>query len=82
MNAVVVYSTKRCMGCKWTIQTLARAGVDHEVVELEADPGAVALLKAMGFTSAPVVSTGDRWWSGYRPDLLRQIAGDPAPANA
>ena len=73
MNHVVVYSTDQCMDCRMTLRALARSGLNYEVVDLDAAPAAVALVKALGFTAVPVVSTGDRWWAGYRPDLLHQI---------
>jgi len=69
----VVYSLQGCVACRATVRALERAGVDFEVVDLDASPAARQLVKALEFSSAPVVTTGDRWWSGFRPDRIKAI---------
>ena len=70
---VVVYSRQGCGACALTMRALERAGVDFEVVDLDANPAALRLVKALELSSAPVVTTGDRWWSGFRPERIRAL---------
>lgn len=67
MTEVVVYTQPACQPCKATLRRFTAAGVT--VIEHEAADHA-DLLKAMGHMSAPVVMTGVKHWSGYRPDLI------------
>ena len=38
-------------------------------------------LQAAGFQQAPVVITPDNSWTGYRPDLIREVAQQVAADN-
>lgn len=71
---VVVYAQGGCQACRLTQRALERAGVEYEVVDLEASAAARELLLALEFTAAPVVTTGEQWWSGFRPDRIKGIA--------
>ena len=62
---VVVYSLEGCPACRATVRAL---------VDLDRNPAALQLVKALEFASAPVVTTGDRWWSGFRPDRIKAIS--------
>lgn len=67
MTEVVVYTQPNCQPCKATLRRFREAGViaiDYNAADY-AD-----LLKAMGHMTAPVVMTGEKHWSGYRPDLI------------
>ncbi|MEE6289287.1 glutaredoxin family protein [Georgenia sp. MJ173] len=70
---VVVYGRAGCQACWATERALQRAGVDFEVVDLDGNPVALRLVKALEFTSVPVVTTGREWWSGFRPDRIRAV---------
>jgi glutaredoxin-like protein NrdH len=70
---VVVYTQGGCQACRLTQRALERAGVEYEVVDLEANAAARELLLALEFTAAPVVTTGEQWWSGFRPDRIKAV---------
>lgn len=70
---VTVYSKPSCVQCEATKRELDRRGIAYHLVDLEADPEALARVTAMGHRQAPVVVAGDEHWSGYRPDLIKQI---------
>ena len=70
---VVVYAMAGCQACRVTELALQRAGVEYEVVDLDTNPQARGLVRALEFTSAPVVTTGREWWSGFRPDRIKAI---------
>ncbi|MEV4777480.1 glutaredoxin domain-containing protein [Microbacterium sp. LWH12-1.2] len=67
MSEVVVYTQPNCQPCKATLRRFDAAGV---VVKELAASDYTGLLKAMGHLQAPVVMTGVKHWSGYRPDLI------------
>lgn len=72
---VTVYSRKNCVQCTATYRKLDLLGVKYAVVDLETAPTALReSILGLGFQQAPVVEHGDRFFSGYRPDLLEAIA--------
>jgi glutaredoxin-like protein NrdH len=48
--------------------------VPFDVVDLTTDDRAMALVKQLGYQSAPVVVDGDSHWSGFRPDKITTSA--------
>ncbi|WP_454778725.1 glutaredoxin family protein [Georgenia muralis] len=70
---VVVYSQGGCQACRLTLSALERAGVAYELVDLEENAAARELLLAMEFQTVPVVTTGEQWWAGFRPDRIRTL---------
>lgn len=68
---VVVHSKPACPQCTATIRKLTKEGIEHEVVQLTEET--VAVFKAAGHMSAPVVEAGKHVWAGYRPDLIMAI---------
>ncbi|PYF96381.1 ribonucleoside-diphosphate reductase class Ib glutaredoxin subunit [Georgenia satyanarayanai] len=70
---VVVYGRAGCEACRATERALQRAGVEFEVVDLDRNPAALRLVQALEFTTAPVVTTGREWWSGFRPDRIKAV---------
>lgn len=79
---VRVYTTPNCNQCFMTKMWLNARGIHYTTVDL-ADPanmGDYAAIRALGYTSAPVVAIGDDYeahWSGFRPDLLAEHCLDP-----
>lgn len=71
---VVVYATGGCQACRLTQRALDKAGIAYEIVDLHDNEAARELVRALEFRAAPVVTTGDRWWSGFRPDKIRELA--------
>ncbi|WP_314688809.1 glutaredoxin-like protein NrdH [uncultured Bifidobacterium sp.] len=74
---VTVYAKPRCVQCEATKRQLTRQGIGFDVVDVTSDAAALARIKAAGFLQAPVVMTEDASWSGYRPDLIRELAKQP-----
>lgn len=78
---VTVYSTPRCPQCNATKRQLDRMGVAYREIDVSSDPEALAMLHAAGYRQAPVVVADGQAWTGYRPDLLREL-GARVPAGA
>ena len=74
---VRVYTTPNCSQCAMTKMWLDKKGVHYTTVDL-ADPANIndyEAIRALGYTSAPVVAIGTDYevhWSGFRPDLLAE----------
>ena len=71
---VTVFAKPHCVQCNATKRQLTKQGIDFDVVDLTADPSALRKVQEAGFKQAPVVFTDDASWSGYRPDLIKQLA--------
>ena len=70
---VQVFSTPQCQQCRATYRALETAGVPFQVTDLSQDSEARARILDLGYTQAPVVLAGDQHWSGFRPDLIKQL---------
>lgn len=71
---VTVFTKYRCPQCEATKRQLTKQGIDFDVVDLADNPSTLGQLQEAGFKQAPVVITPDASWSGYRPDLIKQLA--------
>lgn len=65
--SVTVYTTPNCVQCNATKKHLERRGIGFEVVDLSEHPDKLNEFVSMGLSTAPIVDTGTRMWSGYRP---------------
>ncbi|WP_370517414.1 glutaredoxin-like protein NrdH [Pseudactinotalea sp. HY160] len=75
---VTVYTTPSCIQCETTKRKLARSQIPYETVDLSTDADAMAMIKAQGFTQAPIVVArdadgGKQTWSGFRPDKIKEL---------
>jgi glutaredoxin-like protein NrdH len=76
MPKVTVYTLPVCPQCDRTKKLLAREGIAYETVDLTQEPELAAEFKAAGLLQAPIVVVGNdgRRWSGFRPDLIKELA--------
>ncbi len=70
---ITLYTKNNCQQCRATSRHLEGAGLDFQSVNLDTNPKAVDLVKAMGYSQAPVVVTDTDHWSGFRPDKLAAL---------
>ncbi|MFV0491550.1 MAG: glutaredoxin-like protein NrdH [Pseudorhodobacter sp.] len=71
---ITVYSKPACVQCTATTRALEARGLDYDVVDLTVDDSAFARVNEMGYRQVPVVVAGEAHWSGFRPDLIGQLA--------
>lgn len=71
---IIIYTKDRCVQCDATKNALNRAGVAYQLINLDAEPDALAHLKTLGYRQVPVVMAGEEHWSGFRPDKLARLA--------
>ncbi|KFI50746.1 glutaredoxin family protein [Bifidobacterium biavatii] len=79
---VTVFTKPRCPQCDATKRQLTKLGVPFETVDLSENPSTLEQLQEAGFKQAPVVITPDNSWTGYRPDLIRELAKAIAAESA
>ncbi|SDU78138.1 glutaredoxin-like protein NrdH [Arcanobacterium phocae] len=78
--AIVLYSKPACVQCTATKRALLKHGLSFSEIDLTQDSDALETVKALGYQQAPVVFADGDHWSGYRPDLIKRLAGVSAPA--
>lgn len=79
---ITVFTKPQCQQCEATKHRLRDRGITFETVDLSENPATLAQLVQAGYRQAPVVITPDAAWSGYRPDLIDQLAGALASTDA
>lgn len=75
---VTVYSTgSACQRCRLTCQRLDDLGVRYEVIDIHDEHNATLrafLIDELGYREAPIVEAHGERWSGFRPDLIDELA--------
>lgn len=74
--SVTVYSKPLCPQCNLTKLQLDKLGIEHQVIDVTADPEAHAYVTGLGYLQAPVVVAGDAHWAGFRPDRIKELIGE------
>jgi glutaredoxin-like protein NrdH len=80
--SVTVYTKAHCPQCDATKRQLSKQGVDFDVVDLTENPEQIENFLAQGFKQTPIVVTEEASWSGYRPDMIKQLALEKSVVNA
>lgn len=73
---ILVYSKPSCMQCIATKRALDTRGIDYQSIDLSQNESALEKVIQLGYREAPVVITGTKHWSGFRPDLIEQLCAD------
>lgn len=72
---ITIYSKNNCIQCKMTKRYLAAHDVAFTEINIDEHPDAVAILKAKGFSSVPVVMRdNEEPIVGFAPDRLKSWA--------
>ena len=72
--SITVYSKPACVQCTATTRALDAKGIPYDVIDLTQDAGAMTHVTELGYRQAPVVVAGSEHWSGFRPDMIAQLA--------
>lgn len=76
---LTVYSKPRCMQCEFTKIWLTKNNIEFETVDIEANPGALDLLRHYGWRTLQVVAIDDelsdesKAWAGFQVDRLEAL---------
>lgn len=71
---ITVWTTQNCVQCMMTKKELTKRGIEYTEKSLEDNPLALEGFKEQGFTSAPIVTTDTKTWSGFRIDKIKSLA--------
>lgn len=75
-KSVIVYSKPGCGQCMFTKKFLERHALAFEEKDVQKSEDALNEVKAMGFSSLPVVVIeGEEPFNGYRADRLQALVG-------
>lgn len=76
---LTVYSKPNCIQCEMTKMWLNQNKIEFKSVDIEANPGALELLRHYGWQALPVVAIDDeisdnsKSWSGFQIDNLEAL---------
>lgn len=71
---ITVYSLPHCPNCDKSKKYLANKNANYQEIDLSSNPDALARVKGMGFTQAPIIEAeGFAPHSGFRPEILDAI---------
>lgn len=68
---ITVWELPNCVQCNQTKREFDKRGIVYKVRKLT--PKAVDKFLAIGFTSAPIVETDAKRWSGFRLDKIKSL---------
>ena len=69
-----VYTKPACVQCDMTKRYMDKNGIAYTTVDITQDPEALDMILGMGFSSAPVVISGDLSFAGFQPDKINELA--------
>ena len=72
--SITVYSKPACVQCTATTRALDAKGITYDVIDLTQDDSAMTHVTELVYRQAPVVVAGSDHWSGFRPDMIAQLA--------
>ena len=70
---VTLWVKPQCVQCDQTKREFDKRGIIYRTKRLDKSPKAVERFIAMGLTSAPIVETDDRRWSGFRLNRITSL---------
>ena len=71
---ITVWEKPDCVQCRQTKRELDKRGIIYQVKRLDKSPKAVERFIELGLTSAPIVETDTKRWSGFRINKIRSLA--------
>ena len=73
MLKITVWTKSQCVQCDQTKKEFDKRGIIYTVRRLDRSPKAIQRFLELGLTSAPIVETDDRRWSGFRLDKIKSL---------
>lgn len=71
---ITVWTKSRCVQCDQSKKLMDKLGIPYEELSLEEHPDALAAFIEAGHTSAPIVVTDIKVWSGFRMEKIKSLA--------
>lgn len=74
MIEVTVYTLPNCVQCETTKRMMRSHNIEFTEVALQDNPDKLKEFIAQGHTTAPIVTTDIKTWSGFRLDKIKSLA--------
>lgn len=79
MSSLTIYTTPACPACIFSKRYMEKHGIAFESVDVTVDPDGLAIIKSLGYGTAPVFIAADgSHFQGFQPDLINAAAGNIA----
>jgi glutaredoxin-like protein NrdH len=69
--SIVLWTKPNCSQCETTKRQFDKRGIIYKIRKLT--PKAVERFIELGLTSAPIIETDDRRWSGFRLEKIKSL---------
>lgn len=73
MVIITVWTKPNCVQCMQTKREFDKRGIIYRERRLDKSPKAVARFIEMGLTSAPIIESDAKRWSGFRLDKIKSL---------
>lgn len=73
MMKITVWTKPNCVQCMQTKREFDKRGIIYRERRLDKSPKAVARFIEMGLTSAPIIESDAKRWSGFRLDKIKSL---------
>ena len=70
---ITLWIKPNCVQCETTKREFDRRGIIYKTRRLDKSSKAVDRFLELGLTSAPIVETDDRRWSGFRLEKIKSL---------
>ena len=70
---ITLWRKPGCVQCDQTEREFDKRGILYQVKRLDRSPKAVERFIALGLTSAPIVETDTKRWSGFRLEKIKSL---------
>lgn len=73
MANVTIYTKNDCMPCKMMKEQLERHGINPNIVNIDDDETGIEQVRALGFSTVPVVQAGKVVFNGFQPHRIPEL---------
>ena len=70
---IIVWTKSNCVQCTQTKREMTKRGIEFVEKNLEEEPEQMQKFIEAGYTSAPIVTTDVKTWSGFRIDKIASL---------
>jgi len=73
LSSITLYILPSCVQCYATKKYLEKNNLSYDIVDISKNAEAYSFVKSLGYLGAPVLVSGDRHWSGFKPELISEF---------
>lgn len=71
--SVHIYTLPNCVQCDMTKKQFNQLGIEYQETRLDQNPAIADQFRDQGLMQAPIVTAGNKIWSGFRLGNIRAI---------